>query len=100
MRDRAVEALLGDRQPAVELLGDAADVVVQRAKRRVERGGVRDEVLLLLLAEHRALVGAQAAQLAQQDERRGRAATSARADADQRDDPDRGAELGIHRGKG
>ena len=62
VRDRAVEAALGDADARVEPLGDLGDVAVQRAEARVERRRVADEVDALL-AEHDALVGAQAPQL-------------------------------------
>jgi hypothetical protein len=69
-------------------------VVAQRAERRVELGGVRDEVPRALVAEHRGLGGPQAPELHRQhhdpDQRHEREAARG-----QRDDAGGAAQL-VH----
>jgi hypothetical protein len=52
--DRAVEALLGGRQPRLQPGREVLDVAVQRAEVAVERGGVADEVARVAFERRRA----------------------------------------------
>ena len=93
MRDRAVEALLGALEAALEPRHDVDDVVVQRRELALDVGGVRDEVALAV-AEHDALVGARAAQPHGSDRGQHERGERQRQRAE-RDDPDGAREL-VH----
>ena len=62
MGERAVEALLGGAQAPVEPRRGVLDERVQRPELRLQPGRVRDEVLAPALAQHGALVLADAPQ--------------------------------------